>query len=115
MPVVDVDEHVQAIAELVRLEHAWVPRQQGASPYVRPVMIGTETSFEVRASRTYLHYIILSPVASLFGGGFRPVSVAVSDDLVRTVRGGTGEAKTPGNYAGSLSGSERAGGAGYQQ
>jgi branched-chain amino acid aminotransferase len=115
MPVVDVEEHVQAIAELVRLEHAWVPRQEGASLYIRPVMIGTETSFEVRASRSYLHYIILSPVASLFGGGFRPVAVSVSDDLVRTVRGGTGEAKTPGNYAGSLSGSEKAGGAGYQQ
>jgi branched-chain amino acid aminotransferase len=115
MPVVDVDEHVQAIAELVRLEHAWVPRQDGASLYIRPVMVGTETSFEVRASRSYLHYIILSPVASLFAGGFKPVSVSVSDELVRTVRGGTGEAKTPGNYAGSLAGSERAGRDGYQQ
>ncbi|HEX4986793.1 MAG TPA: branched-chain amino acid aminotransferase [Burkholderiales bacterium] len=115
MPVVDADEHVQAITELVRLEHAWVPRQEGATLYVRPVMIATEASIEVRASRSYLHYIILSPVASLFAGGFKPVAVLVSDELVRTVRGGTGEAKTPGNYAGSLAGSEKATGAGYQQ
>lgn len=115
MPVVDVEEHVEAITELVRLEHAWVPAQEGATLYIRPVMIATETSLEVRASRSFLHYIILSPVASLFAGGFRPVSVFVSEDLVRTVRGGTGEAKTPGNYAGSLVGSEKAREAGYQQ
>lgn len=115
MPQVDVHDHVQAIAELVRLEQDWVPRQEGATLYIRPVMISTETSFEVRASRSYLHYIILSPVASLFTGGFKPISVYVSGDFVRTVRGGTGEAKTPGNYAGSLCGSEAADASGYQQ
>jgi len=115
MPQVDVDEHVHAITELVRLEQGWVPRQEGATLYIRPVMIATETSLEVRASRNYLHYIILSPVASLFSGGFKPISVFVSGDFVRTVRGGTGEAKTPGNYAGSLRGSEQAGASGYQQ
>ena len=115
MPPVDVDGHVQAITELVRLEQGWVPKQEGASLYIRPVMIATETSLEVRASRSYLHYIILSPVAALFSGGFKPISVFVSADFVRTVRGGTGEAKTPGNYAGSLRGSEEAGASGYQQ
>lgn len=115
MPQVDVHEHIQAIAELVRLEQGWVPRQEGAALYIRPVMISTEMSFEVRASRSYLHYIILSPVASLFAGGFKPISVLVSGDFVRTIRGGTGEAKTPGNYAGSLRGSEEAAASGYQQ
>lgn len=115
MPEVDVEQHVQAIAELVRLEHAWTPRQEGASLYIRPVMIATENSLEVRASRAYLHYIILSPVGPYFAGGFKPVGVYVSDDYVRTVRGGTGEAKTPGNYAGSLVGTEKALAAGYQQ
>jgi branched-chain amino acid aminotransferase len=115
MPEVDVDEHVDAISELVRLEHAWAPKQEGAALYIRPVMIATENTLEVRASRTYLHYIILSPVAPYFAGGFKPVSVYASNDYVRTVRGGTGEAKTPGNYAGSLAGTEKAIAAGYQQ
>ena len=115
MPEVGIDEHVQAISELVRLEHAWVPKQEGAALYIRPVMIAVENTLEVRASRTFLHYIILSPVAPYFAGGFKPVSVFVSDGYVRTVRGGTGEAKTPGNYAGSLAAPEEAIAGGYQQ
>ncbi len=115
MPEVDIDEHVQAISELIRLEHAWVPKQEGAALYVRPTMIAVENTLEVRASRSFLHYIILSPVAPYFAGGFKPVSMLVSEDYVRTVRGGTGEAKTPGNYAGSLAGTEAAIAAGYQQ
>jgi branched-chain amino acid aminotransferase len=115
MPVIDPEEHVEAIAELVRLEHEWAPKQEGAALYIRPVMIATENTLEVRASRTFLHYIILSPVAPYFAGGFKPVSVYASNDYARTVRGGTGEAKTPGNYAGSIAGTEEAIAAGYQQ
>jgi len=115
MPAVDIDQHIQAIAELVKLERGWVPKQDGAALYIRPVMLAIENTLEVRGSHNFLHYIILSPVAPYFAGGFKPVSVLVSDDYVRTVRGGTGEAKTPGNYAGSLAGTDKALAAGYQQ
>ena len=115
MPAVDVDLHVRAIETLVGLDHRWVPDREGTALYIRPVMIATEKTLEVRASREYLHYIILSPVAPYFAGGFAPVAVYVSDDYVRAVRGGTGEAKTPGNYAGSIAATEVALAKGYQQ
>jgi branched-chain amino acid aminotransferase len=115
MPTVDEQAHVHAITELVRLEHRWTPDRPGAALYIRPVMIALDRSLEVRASREYLHYVILSPVAPYFGAGFDAVSVLVSEQFVRAVRGGTGEAKTPGNYAGSLYGIEAARAAGYQQ
>lgn len=115
MPPVDTASHVQAIATLVALDHRWVPEHEGTALYIRPVMIATENTLEVRASREYLHYIILSPVAPYFAAGFAPVSVYVSDDYVRAVRGGTGEAKTPGNYAGSIAATEIALAKGYQQ
>ena len=115
MPPVDSELHLAAIEELVRLEHRWVPKRDGTALYVRPVMIATEKSLEVRASHQYLHYIIASPVAPYFADGFAPVSVFVSDDYVRSVRGGTGEAKTPGNYAGSMVATEIALANGYQQ
>ncbi|MBX9608521.1 MAG: branched-chain amino acid aminotransferase [Gammaproteobacteria bacterium] len=115
MPEVDVDEHVAAITELVRLEHRWVPGGDGTALYIRPVMIATEKTLEVRASREYLHYIILSPVAPYFAAGFAPVAVYVAADYVRAVRGGTGEAKTPGNYAGSIAATELALARGCQQ
>ena len=115
MPPVDAEHHVRAIETLVGLEHRWVPGNEGTALYIRPVMIGTEKTLEVRASREYLHYIILSPVAPYFAAGFAPVSVYVSDEYVRAVRGGTGEAKTPGNYAGSIAATEVALVKGYQQ
>lgn len=108
MPTVDPQLHIEAIEILVGLEHRWVPDVESASLYIRPVMIATEAALEVRASREYLHYIIVSPVGPYFPDGFKPVSVYVSHDHVRAVRGGTGEAKTPGNYAGSIAVSEAA-------
>ena len=115
MAPVDPDFHLHAIEELVRLEHRWVPAQAGTALYIRPFMMATEKSLEVRASHEYQHYIILSPVAPYFADGFAPVSVYVSHDFVRSVRGGTGEAKTPGNYAGSIAATEIALAKGYQQ
>ncbi|MGB1882927.1 MAG: branched-chain amino acid aminotransferase [Gammaproteobacteria bacterium] len=115
MPTVDAESHVQAMERLVQLEHRWVPDRPGTALYIRPVMIAIEKTLEVRASREYLHYIIVTPVAPYFAEGFAPVSVYVSDDFVRAVRGGTGEAKTPGNYAGSIAATEIAIKKGYQQ
>lgn len=115
MPGVDERLHTEAIEALVALEHRWVPAIESASLYIRPVMIATEAALEVRASREYLHYIIVSPVGPYFPDGFNPVSVYVSHDHVRAVRGGTGEAKTPGNYAASIAVSEAAREQGCQQ
>lgn len=115
MPLVPVEDFVAAIEALVRLEHAWAPHCEGASLYVRPVMIATEATFEVRSAREFLHYVILSPAGPYFASGFEPVGVMVAEEHVRAVRGGTGMAKTPGNYAASLAGIERARACGYQQ
>lgn len=115
MPVVDTEAHVEAMATLVQLEHAWVPAQDGAALYIRPVMIATDAALGVTASQTYLHYIIVSPVGPYFSTGFKPVSVYVESEYVRAVRGGTGAAKTGGNYAASLFVSEKARQQGYQQ
>lgn len=114
MPVVDEEEHLQATVELIKLEQAWVPDPPGAL-YIRPVMIATEPALGVHASREYLHYTILSPVGAYFKEGFNPVPVYISSDYRRAVRGGTGEAKTGGNYAASLYVGEQAKQKGYSQ
>ncbi len=115
MAQLDPESHLEAIVTLVRLEHEWVPRGENESLYIRPTLIATDVGLGVYASKTYLHYIILSPARSYFAGGFKPVSVYVSKDYVRAVRGGTGAAKTGGNYAASLLESERVKPLGYQQ
>tara|TARA_S200000501_G_scaffold360529_1_gene387724 strand:+ start:1083 stop:2150 length:1068 start_codon:yes stop_codon:yes gene_type:complete len=115
MPEVDPDLHFEAIKQLIDLEKKWVPNAAGSALYIRPVMIATEPTLEVRSSNQYLHYIILSPVAPYFDSGFDPISVLVADKFVRSTPGGTGEAKTPGNYAGSIAATETALKKGYHQ
>lgn len=115
MPRVEPDVHLEAIETLVRLEHEWIPSAPGSALYIRPVMVGIEPTLEVRTAGSFLHYIILSPVGPYFGSGLKPVSVHISHDHVRAVRGGTGEAKTIANYAGSIYVTEAARAQGYQQ
>lgn len=115
MVEVDPESHVEAIVELVRLEHEWVPSGEEESLYIRPVLIATDVGLGVHASKTYLHYIITGPAGPYFPTGFKPVSVFVSKDFVRAARGGTGAAKTGGNYAASLFESERVKHLGYHQ
>lgn len=115
MPPVDVEDHVAAIAQLVELEQKWVPDVDGASLYIRPTMIATEDAIGMRASNNYLHYIITCPVGNYYAGGMAPVSVFISDEYRRAVKGGTGAAKTGGNYAASLMIAEQVKEKGYVQ
>ncbi|MFQ5436790.1 MAG: aminotransferase class IV, partial [Anaerolineae bacterium] len=62
-----------------------------------------------------LHFVIIGPVGAYFKGGFSPVPVYISDTYRRAVRGGTGAAKTGGNYAASLFVGEDAKQKGYSQ
>lgn len=115
MPHVDEEDHLQAMIDLVTLEHAWVPSAPESSLYLRPFMIATEPALGVHASESYLHCIIVGPVGAYFSTGLKPVSVYISDEYVRAAAGGTGAAKTGGNYAASLYVAEQVKAKGYQQ
>ena len=115
MPEIDPATHIDYIESLVKLEHEWVPRLPNCTLYIRPVVISTEETLEVRIGREFLHYIFLSPVGPYFANGFNPVAVHISHEYVRAVKGGTGEAKTTGNYAGTVAVAEQVRQHGYQQ
>ncbi|WP_440874543.1 branched-chain amino acid aminotransferase [Thalassotalea sp. PLHSN55] len=115
MPEVDVDFHLEALTELIKLDHAWVPNQEGSSLYIRPTMIATSSKLGLGASAAYCHYIIVGPAGAYFQEGFNPVSVYIADTYRRAVVGGVGEAKTGGNYAASLFVSEEVAKLGYSQ
>ena len=115
MPEVDARFHLQAIETLVRLDADWVPRSKGASLYIRPTMIASEPHLGVRPAVEYIHYVITGPVGAYYPEGFNPVKIYVTDEYVRAVRGGVGEAKTMANYAASLYAHEVAKKKGYTQ
>jgi branched-chain amino acid aminotransferase len=115
MPEIPTDDIIQAVSELVKLEERWIPMAEGCSLYIRPTVIGTEAALGVRAADEYLFYVILSPVGPYFPEGFNPVGLWVSDSYTRAALGGTGEAKTGGNYAATLLASQQAKERGYSQ
>ena len=78
-------------------------------------MIATEAHLGVSASKTYTFIIIMSPVGSYYKEGIHPVKILVESEYVRAVAGGTGTAKTAGNYASSLKAQEVADREGYAQ
>jgi len=78
-------------------------------------MIAVEPVLGVKPSDHYYFYVILSPVGAYYASGFNPVNIMVEDSYVRAVRGGTGEAKTGGNYASSLKAGLEAKKKGYDQ
>jgi branched-chain amino acid aminotransferase len=115
MPEISEEMFLEAECELLKVEKRWVPGQKGASLYIRPTVIGTEAALGIKPSNDYLFYIILSPVGAYFKEGFNPVSLWVSDTYSRAGSGGTGEAKTGGNYSGSLLATREATEKGYSQ
>ncbi|MFG2672353.1 branched-chain amino acid aminotransferase [Streptomyces sp. NPDC048445] len=103
MPELPVETFVEACDALVQQDAAWVPGHGGEeSLYLRPFMIATEVGLGVRPSNEYLFLVIASPAGAYFPGGVKPVSIWLSEDRVRAVPGGMGDAKTGGNYAASL-------------
>jgi branched-chain amino acid aminotransferase len=65
-------------------------------------MYASEVGLGVRPSASAAYLLIASPAGNYFPGGVAPVKVWLSTEYTRAAPGGTGEAKTGGNYAASL-------------
>lgn len=102
LPEFPEEDFVGSIAALVQQDARWVPGEQGASLYLRPFVIAWEDFLGVRAAQTARYFLIASPSGPYFKNGFNPVSIAVTREYHRAAPGGTGDAKTGGNYAASL-------------
>lgn len=115
MPNVDVEEMLHYLKKLVSLDKDWIPTEDGYSLYIRPFIISTEPNLSVVPSKTYTCMIILSPVGSYYKEGIQPVRIHVEENYTRAVKGGTGTAKTAGNYSAAYKAQEKATEEGYSQ
>ena len=115
LPQIPEELAMAGIMELVRLEQDWVPSEKDTSLYIRPFMIGLDPTLGVHASKHVQFIVIVCPVGAYYPEGLDPVKIYVEDQDVRAVKGGTGMAKTGGNYAASLRAGDRAEKAGYSQ
>lgn len=102
LPPLPEEHFIAALKQLVAVDGAWVPSAPETSLYLRPFMFAEEAFLGVRPARTVAFYLIASPAGAYFTGGVAPVSIWLSTQYSRAGRGGTGAAKTGGNYAASL-------------
>lgn len=115
IPEVNVDDILQAINDIVKIDSDWIPTKPGTALYVRPFIFATDPFLGVHTAKTYLFMIILSPVGAYYAAGLNPVDICVEDQYVRAVRGGMGFAKVGANYAASLIGQQKAEEKGFAQ
>ncbi len=99
MPQVPEQLFQDALHQLIDIDQDWIPTVPDSSLYIRPVMFATEDAYSVRPSKTYRFIIFTGPVGAYYS---KAVSLLAEETFIRAAKGGTGEAKCAGNYAGSL-------------
>jgi branched-chain amino acid aminotransferase len=102
MPELPEETFIEALQTLVEADRRFVPKGEGQSLYLRPFMLATESALGIRPAREYLFAVLASPADPIFSADVRPVTVWLSHEYVRAAPGGTGSAKTGGNYAATL-------------
>jgi len=103
LPVLPVEDFIDAVKQLVAIDERWVPGPEGEkSLYLRPFMFASEKFLGVRPAEHVTFMVIGSPAGAYFKGGVKPVTLWLTEEYTRAGRGGTGAAKTGGNYASSL-------------
>jgi branched-chain amino acid aminotransferase len=114
MPEIPAELFREAILKAVKLNIKYVPPYgEGASLYVRPLLIGTGAQVGVKPAQDYMFMVFVGPVGPYFKEGFNPVKMQIVRDFDRAAPLGTGNIKVGGNYAASLRASERAHHEGY--
>jgi branched-chain amino acid aminotransferase len=102
LPELPTEYFIQSLRELIAVDGAWVPSGADQSLYLRPFEFAKEAFLGVRPAQKVAYYLIASPAGSYFKGGVKPVRIWLSEQYARAGKGGTGAAKTGGNYASSL-------------
>ena len=102
MPVFPEDKFIDAIEQVVKANAAYVPPYgSGATLYIRPYMMGTNSVIGVKPADEYQFRVFVTPVGPYFKGGAKPLTIRVSD-FDRAAPHGTGHIKAGLNYAMSL-------------
>eukprot|EP00850_Spirogloea_muscicola_P004266 SM000018S03631 [mRNA] locus=s18:456370:463152:+ [translate_table: standard] len=100
MPAPSVDAFVEAVRQTIRANERWIPPPGKGSLYVRPLLIGSGPILGLGPAPEYTFLVYCSPVGNYFrGGSLTPIDLKVEETYHRAAPGGTGAAKTIGNYA----------------
>lgn len=103
MPEIPWEKFDEAIRTVIKGNLDFVPPYgEGASLYLRPLLIGTGAEVGVKPAQEYMFVVFVTPVGPYFKEGFVPTSLLIARDYDRAAPKGTGHVKVGGNYAASL-------------
>lgn len=102
LPRMAEEDFIESLRRLIAVDGSWVPSKPETSLYLRPFMFATESFLGVRSAQQVSFFVIASPAGAYFTTGVAPVAIWISTRFSRAGKGGTGAAKTGGNYASSL-------------
>ncbi len=109
LAVVPDDLFHRAVVKAIQLNREFVPPYgEGASLYIRPLLIGTGAEIGVKPAKEYMFMVFVMPVGPYFKEGFKPVNLMICREFDRAAPRGTGHIKVGGNYAASLTSLEKA-------
>ena len=105
---------VEAVERAVRANRRFLPPYgEGATLYVRPLLLGMTARIGVSPADEYLFMVMVTPVGPYFKNGFSSTKLMIEDKFARAMPGGLGTAKAGGNYAAGMRGFVKAKQGGY--
>ncbi|WP_439127524.1 branched-chain amino acid aminotransferase [Polaribacter sp.] len=96
IPQIPEDVFMDGLKELLKVDEAWIPTNEGSSLYIRPFMFATGNGFHASPANEYKLLICTAPSGAYFAG---KVKVLIEEKYARAANGGVGFAKAGGNYA----------------
>ncbi len=108
LPAFPEADFLAALDALVALDEPWVPSAPGTSLYLRPALFGSEPSLLVVPPLEVTYTLTACTVGAYLAPSKQGASIWVTRDYHRATEGGTGEAKTGGNYAGGMRATQQA-------
>lgn len=114
MCMIDIPEdiYMDGISLMTAYSEPFIPNESSQSLYLRPFLIGTRSNLGMGVSDTFTFMVIASPSAIYHAGQMK---IQIEREACRAARGGTGAAKTGGNYAAALQSAQNVQGRGYDQ
>lgn len=112
IPEIPEDYFIEGLKTLLQVDSAFIPKNEGASLYLRPFMFATGKGFHASPADEYKFIIACAPSGAYFAG---KVKVLIEQTYSRSANGGVGFAKAGGNYAGQFYPTQLAVAKGYNQ
>lgn len=114
MCMIDIPENIwmDGISLMTAYSESFIPNESGNSLYLRPFLIGTKSNLGMGISDSFTFIVIASPSTIYHAGNMK---IQIERAACRAARGGTGAAKTGGNYAAALLSAQNVQRRGYDQ